>query len=744
MKKIWKLSALAAIALFAFACGQPENSEDGFFDPVNPIPMDTDSIQPGVKKFRNPYYDWAKRFPGIVPDSVYRYVDVIDEDGNYVSRDSVIVTIDFNYSPTSATFRHHAYGSGTVPIFSTGLFAPAGEVITVTKATPDSPDVRIRINTSDNLPALNPISDEPNRFSRFPVVNATKFLYGSDVVTFDDSGVFSSTGSVDGVANNKNYFGGLIFMQPLDSRGTSGIGSYTFKGVVKAPSYKKGDDVDAWFKQMDTTAVPMFEVITDHVVWTLRLSEAYTAFNQGGLTRAKFAQLIDWYDDVTENDYYKYEGLTGADGSADQAPQFQLRNYSDAQIVIGAAHSGYPAQYGPGPYGSRALQLDRMNSTEAWGYYHELGHNFQQDSWMWKEVKDANDKTVSTGLIEVNNNFHIFHSAVRLRQDWLDPNMGMKFAAENFTTVHDDPYKDFTMPIDFLYLTQLAEVINGDKARITPFMQLAQKYGWRYYAYLGRTTRALPTDDFNQIRQTQKRQMDFFCYRLCEWTQTDLSPFFKAWGIKHSKGAVLQMMKMPNKLDMDDRWWETFDYNEYGSYEEKDTSGFQLIDNKYIWTALSGDVTDRTGWSVIESSPISGTNPIAMLIDGISNNNRNYVSFDKKGFGGNTTGGGVDPYFIVDTGTEPFIFNYMKWRNRYLDTAAGARASTLAVYGSQDNVTYTLIKDNVELSNVTTDQKLPLGGDFIYRYLKVVVTQVPTATPNMIYVGEINLGLDDN
>lgn len=92
------------------------------------------------------------------------------------------------------------------------------------------------------------------------------------------------------------------------------------------------------------------------------------------------AELMEFYDDAVVNTFNRFNGLT--DDASDllhRSPSFKHRGCADINTCAGAAHSGYPCMYGESMnYASRFIQLNLMkNEGGAWGFFHELGHNYQ-------------------------------------------------------------------------------------------------------------------------------------------------------------------------------------------------------------------------------------------------------------------------------------------------------------------------------------------------------------------------------
>lgn len=692
MKKYYYIWVWALVAVFAVSCEEDRLTENDVFEPG--IPDGGSTVQEGVEKVNNPYWEWVKKYPGIVPDSVERFVDGVE------------VTIDADYKTMHPQSRLSQYTSKTRAWFSTGLYAPPAEVITIVKPQGLQTEVSVRIGaTTCNLKTEDKLSRYPNIYTVNKLDSDTVKVY--------------------------NLFGGNIYLIP--SEPIASPVTFTIKGAVKSPDFVLGKtDVNAWLEELKTTQVPFAEFATKKVIWSMptRILKTITDGQE-------FLKLLAFYDDVVEHDYDEYTGLRQDEpGELHGAMDFAGRHVTDIQVCAGAAHAGYPAMYGE-TYGEKGVQYSVMTTGSAWGFFHEFGHGYQVPVWMWSE----SDSKIGGGINEVSNNFHIFHSFTRLNHAWPEDIVSSwQNAIDRYVKVNDDS-KNFDAPVG----TVLGNVINEDKVKIIPFMQLAQKFGWRLYAYLGRTARELDQGVVDKINQNAKqRRREFFCMRAAEWAQKDLRPFLDAWGFKYGPFVSQEMGKLP-ALDPNDKFWEVFDASVIPSFEDKDTDGYIKLDNSALWK--SGEL-DRDNWTVTASIPYVPDGSTGKPEDILDGSGSTFLSLRKPGKGTeNPDANNPKPmYFIVDMQSNQ-SFDYFTLQHRTNNTAVGLRVKEVSIYGSSDGQSFTLIKNGIKVETANNSigngkQKFDLDKICTYRYVKVLYDDWDKVNSTSIQVSEFNLGVN--
>ena len=632
-----------------------------------------------VEKMENPMIDWVKVYPGEVTMAEPRIA-------------SAVVKINPYYKKNSPAMGNN----GGTPLFSTGYYAAPAEMITI--VVPASLEGK-KVNYVINIDPCN--LDKPCTGGG-AVANQKRYSY------IRTSGTLS-------VGENKvfNYFGGHIYLtfdQEL-------MGEYDFeiRGAVKSPDFIEGGDVQAWKQALETTGVPYGEIRSKHYILTLAVKHLKNIPDP--------QKVCDFYNEfikICYNDFFGFEedyAQPSVVPNNMRAVMTPWRSFCDYQMCGGAAHSGYPTVFGQS-YEPRMANLEELLRAGHWGLWHENGHNFQQSKWKWSTQG------------EVTCNINIFKWYYKKLGYWAEGSRLTAFqgAAENYVA-KDLVGKDF-------------EKRSGDE-QICPYIQLAYGLGWGVYKYLGiqnRTSKEATSDD-----QAKK---DFFAKRVAEYAGANMMPFFDGWGIPVSRGARLYIEAFPDWSETSrgqqmGEFWKHFNYGPvtdteaFDDYREPDPSTFPEV------TVTTGDF-DRTGWNVTSTAAVYDKDKTVFGAPQyvIDNSNTTCIALVKPGktYDGVT---GKDPMdFVVDMGGKK-TFNYVKINNR--SGYANLSVQKLSLYGSNTGNAddFKAIKEGIATDKSSgSQQKLALGKDFAYRYIKVKYDAWDTSSGSTVQMADFRVGID--
>lgn len=184
-------------------------------------------------------------------------------------------------------------------------------------------------------------------------------------------------------------YGGAIYIDLLDGADSKtprayGELSVTIHGAIEAPYFVLGKTSNAeWLSRIRQNPAPYAELVSNHVALSVPSSMIRQLDNPEELVKYwdDFVAIQDW---VGGTEQYR----TGPD-----------RINFDVQISVGYLHAGYPIQ---GPYHVEAsqnlLKLDVLRKEGEWGYFHEMGHEMQQQSHLWGGWYDGNGFTFEGGV----------------------------------------------------------------------------------------------------------------------------------------------------------------------------------------------------------------------------------------------------------------------------------------------------------------------------------------------------------
>jgi len=232
---------------------------------------------------------------------------------------------------------------------STGLYAAPGETIKVTVAKEETDaGLSIRIGAhSDRLWHLDEWKRAPEICRRFHVE--------------------------DSVTRAANAFGGPIYIEtPVDC--TLGRFNVTIDGAVEMPWYIAGTTTSDEWKRVRDNPAPWAELQTAKIVLTVP-SEHVRVMEDP-------AELMEFWDGVMDS----CADLLGRDHNRKRAERFVI----DAQIGYGFMHNNYPlmARSHMAPILVDKARMMR-NERHACSFFHEIGHNHQNLSWVFKGASEV-------------------------------------------------------------------------------------------------------------------------------------------------------------------------------------------------------------------------------------------------------------------------------------------------------------------------------------------------------------------
>ena len=299
----------------------------------------------------------AADFPGAVPADAPRVRQRVTVDGSFAGRD-----------------RRWSFAGPLQPAWrSTGLYAPPGEVITVTlpeRALAAGLDLQIGAHT-DTLYEKEAWERLPEIVRRVPLVEPT-------------------TEAASG-------FGGLLYVR-VPAGSELGRLEVTIEGAVEAPHFVVGRDSDAsWIAGQRDLQAPFAELELDSLVLTVPSSAIRGLDNPEAL----MALWDEAMDAIAE--------LATVNPERERHERFVL----DRQISLGLYHSGYPIM-GHTYSTADLVDLDAILAGGSWGPFHEIGHNHQYDDWILPGTVETTCNLYSVYVMEevISRSRDLAHPAI--------------------------------------------------------------------------------------------------------------------------------------------------------------------------------------------------------------------------------------------------------------------------------------------------------------------------------------------
>ncbi|MFL0789854.1 MAG: M60 family metallopeptidase, partial [Prochlorococcus sp.] len=277
-------------------------------------------------------HESSDRFPGSVEENAERISSSVEIDASYEGRDD-----GFIYSQAGKDIWR-----------STGIYAPAGEVISITL-----PEGAIGLGLSVQIGSHTDELWKKDEWERFPEITRAWQL---------------ETNQTEAASS----FGGLVYIRVPEGLNLGEI-TVEIDGGVLAPRYILGETSEpAWLDTIRHYPGPWAEFESDSLIITVPSADAINVDNPEDLMLL-WEQVMDMSADLA---------------SIEQARVRPERIVFDEQISGGALHSGYPVM-GHTHHVDGIIDLDALRAEGNWGAIHELGHNHQWRDWILPGTTEA-------------------------------------------------------------------------------------------------------------------------------------------------------------------------------------------------------------------------------------------------------------------------------------------------------------------------------------------------------------------
>ncbi len=597
-------------------------------------------IDTNMKVIDKSMYAKARVFPGLVDQSEPRV-------------QNAKFTLDLNF--TDQTAENLRISVAPEPQYSTGYYAAPGELVKIeVPAGIEGLTVQVGGHT-DNLAGKSPLL-------RDPVVYMRQQLYaGANYV--------------------RNLYGGTIYIRA--GRAYPNPVEFTITNACVSPDFILGQTVDAdWVNKVKASQVPWLELRSKRVIFLVPRDKIIATFSSSEPYTNPTVALGKW-NDVFDLDYNAWMGLSdNAVDSRDRSPQGPWRGVLDIQLTNGYGHNGFPfVGLNDSEWFKSFTSLKSISTSSGqWGSYHEFGHNCQQGRvWSWSTLGETTNNLFSFKVANrIGANYNILHPAVSSgfpQAITYASGTGVK----NFDTdgAMNDPFK-----------------------RMTPFVQIFEKYGYGAMTYLYTEARHAA-----RLNSSDITMHNFVYEKLSDYAQTDLAPFFDAWGINYSDAVAV---KMSNK--------------------------YPLL-TKQLWTYNPLNKTGGTGNITYTTTVVSASSPAqegstAALVD------NNLTTYYHSQYTSPTPAQSYPFTFIFNAGANIAI------KGMYFNGRAGTNragdAKEIEIFSSRDNINYTSIGTTTLPNTANRFEYIFPNGNINAKFFKVIVKNGYTTNPYVVFA-EMNL-----
>jgi len=375
---------------------------------------------------------------------------------------------------------------------SMGLYAAAGKAVRI-----DIPERAAKQGLSIRIGPQTDTLWGADRWTRFPEISIERPLN-------------------DATNEIANPFGGTIYLVVPEhcKLGTIGL---QVGNTVPAPHFVLGQTSDGEWKQQERSKpAPWTELEGKYVILSVPSSVVRDLDNP--------TALMKHWDQIMLAIYHLYHAPIR------NRPE---RYCVDRQISAGYMHSGYPIMtfedVAKTFIDTKQLEVVGGKIGSVWGFYHEMGHNFQQDAWTWDGCGEVTNNLFSLYGAEVENK--VTPATYGLAHPAMDPAAIQKRLAKyladgaKFSDWQNDPFLALSM-----------------------YAQLREGFGWAPFTQVfGEYFTLKPSEE----PHTEIEKHDQWMVRFSEAVHRNLGPFFQAWGVPTSDQARASIAPLPTWMPSD-------------------------------------------------------------------------------------------------------------------------------------------------------------------------------------------------
>lgn len=480
-------------------------------------------------------YDRARIFPGLVDTLAERRIAdttiTLDLSKNYLSP-QVLGTL-----------------ATPEPIYSTGLYAGAGELVIIDVGT-NMMGLSVQIGShADDLTATGAMSREP-------IIYTTRALFpGRNYI--------------------RNGMGGYVWIKKQQNVRGSADFQLKFSNVYKAPDYVVDTDInpEQWAAEIRLTTVPWLELRGKRVAFSVSTARIVAKLDEDPNYARNMEEVLNMWDNALEKYYYAYYALTP--GNSDlrfRSPEFPERVVLDVQLEgnVYMRWNGQPLAALNTTFMMNDLtDKQSLQSGISTNIFTAFGNNYAMTrSFWWSQMQGAANVIPLYRFVEEgykNGNVD------RIADVFIGEGQGINdlfplaleyAAADSSKWFRSDPGTNFNA-FALLPIVQLANYQDND---------------WAFYEHLNR-----------QIKQAPFQSgLTFFFPELCAYFGKNFAPFFDHWGIDLPDAARAQGYNYP-LLDQTIWKYDPLASNPNANVGVYDGSNYRYRHNRTGWAVRAFD-----------------------------------------------------------------------------------------------------------------------------------------------------------
>ncbi|MGX7414073.1 M60 family metallopeptidase, partial [Enterococcus caccae] len=426
---------------------------------------------------------------------------------------------------------------------STGLFLYQGEELEIdVKDEPEKLEVRI---------------GQWGGYNDVPYI-----LNGTQTKPFTN-GIFSLHKGINRVKRDES--GGMVYLVNYSETRPENV---TIKGGVKVPHYIEGiTSTNDFETQLETYKdVPFMEMENDNVIATIRIDRAKDIFLKKGQEKV-FIDTVKKVKMLSDH----------VAGLADDSFGVAKKSKQRIHIVNPSFGAGtlFATNYFVGLHSKTTK--DRIifasdGDTPDWGLSHEIGHIYQDNSYLWKNMKEV---TVNIYADYAQKNWN---SEGTGRYDAVNVSNGSRESVANyFNKLSEDPTWTFDR--------ETLESSDYHFAVLGLYMTLPRVFGYDFYSVLSQNYRSLPE---NEKPKTDLEKKQMFILMTSKVAERNLLPFFDYWRFTVTDETREEMSDLNLQPLEKDIWKDIL-----ASEEDEQNGTYRISDSVGPYTVPTGDLYEN-------------------------------------------------------------------------------------------------------------------------------------------------------
>lgn len=632
-------------------------------------------------------YHQARIFPGLVDTLTEKHIEKalhLDLSKPFVTRRE--------YGFSTKFVDKQAANALPQPIYSTGLYAGAGELVKIFIPESDVFGLTVQVGIhTDDLSSVSSYFREPIAFTRKTLHSGTNYV--------------------------RFPLGGYIWIvREPNAVGKKDV-TLNISGAYEAPDYVLGEtDPAVWQSKILTTTVPWAELRGKNIAVSIDVQRLRKEISENPAFAQQLDDLLSRWDNFMEL-YWLSKGLAPeADKDSDRMPYFPERVVFDAQLIKNLACHSDNIQaimmLRTSQFYKEMASLSSIKATDMMTFFNALDTKYQLNS------RDVSWQTAMNHLSVYRNAEQNYLSGdcdkiagCELGIDkYLLPAYGFA-AADSAKTLSDAYYQESRVPEDVLRTALLSQLGKYDA------LKDKSEYSSINSVLAGfRRGNIMSRDESSMFRL------------ICDQYKENLTPLYDSWGISLADADREYATRYPLP---DRQIWKIrpIDKNSpFGGAGSFNKSKFRYRHNRSEWEAYATDATYKNDNEDTEYSDERYAHLVQHLFDGDKTTYwASYLGKKDNKLGGQPCKLELPYYIVIDMKDAKKIdgLYFVNGKGKYVSKFTVQTNSETGINIDDANVEWHDIATlNQTFASPFNEQFIDLSQPVTTRYLRIVITEL--------------------